>query len=247
MTIAINQPTYLPWIGYFDLIDQVDKFIFYDDVQIVKQSWGTRNQILTTNGKHWLSVPIDHSKKYYEKLYSNTFIKENNIWKLKHFKSIKYSYSKAPFFKDVITFIESLLFDNKNELLGEFNKEIIIRLAKKIGITTNFDSSTNLISKSKKKDQRLVKLCKELNATNYISPLGAKEYIEKNNESGAFFNTKINLYYQNFQHPKYKQLNNEFVSHLSIVDLLFHVGFEQAINIVKRGRKKLLTSIELKN
>lgn len=245
MTIAINQPTYLPWIGYFDLIDQVDKFIFYDDVQIVKQSWGTRNQILTIKGKLWLSIPLDHSKKYFEKLYSNTLIIENETWKTKHLKSIKYTYSKSPFFNEVIVFIESLLFENKNKLLGEFNKEIIIRIAEKLGITADFESSSNLLSKSGKKDQRLLSISKELNATRYISPYGAKDYIEKTNPSGAFFNSGISLYYQNYVHPNYNQNRQEFVSHISIVDLLFNIGFEQSMGIIRQGRKKLFSSFDL--
>ena len=92
MKIAISQPTYIPWIGQFDLIDQADIFVFYDDVQIVKQSWDTRNRIMTSSGIQWLSVPLIHKDSYNEKYFNSTDIVDSEIWKAKHYKKIMYAY-----------------------------------------------------------------------------------------------------------------------------------------------------------
>ena len=245
MKIAINQPTYFPWVGYFDLIDQVDTYIFYDDVQIVKQSWGTRNRIMTSAGIQWLSVPLIQNQSHKSKYFNSTYIIENPIWKTKHFKSIKYAYSKARYYKELIFFMEELILNNKNKTLGDFNMHIIKSIANKIGINTEFISSSELNSKNKSKDFRLVDICKELNAIIYVSPIGSSSYIETNNDEGAFLNSGIKLKYHNYLHPIYNQVFKPFSSHLSIIDLLFNEGFNNTLKIIRDGRETLLSSKDL--
>ena len=245
MKIAISQPTYIPWLGQFDLIDHADVFVFYDDVQIVKQSWDTRNRIMTSSGVQWLSVPLNHKDRYDEKYFNSTFIIDNDIWKVKHYKSIMHAYSKSKFFKQIIPFIKELIVNNNYETLGEFNKYIIKSIAKKIGISTHFVSSSSLVSKDGSKDHRLVDICMELNAKKYISPLGAANYIEAKNKEGAFHNSSVSLYYQNYKHPTYNQFFKPFNSNLSIVDLLFNEGYKNALRIIRSGRKSLLESNDL--
>ena len=245
MKIAISQPTYIPWLGQFDLIDHADIFVFYDDVQIVKQSWDTRNRIMTSSGSQWLSVPLSHEDSYNEKYFNSTYIIESEIWKVKHYKTIMYAYSKSKFFKQTISFVKELIVNNKNETLGEFNKHIIRSIAEKIGISTQFVSSSSLDSKAGSKDYRLLDICKELNAKKYISPLGAAKYIEANNPGGAFHNTSIDLYYQNYEHPIYNQFFKPFNTKLSIIDLLFNEGHKNALRIIRSGRKSLFKSNDL--
>ncbi len=242
MILAINQPTYFSWIGQFDLIDQVDKYVFYDDVQVVKQSWDTRNKILTNTGPLWISIPLIHNLSHKDKFFNSTLISKNEIWKIKHYKTIKYSYAKAKYFNEIIPIIEELIINNHHQKLGDFNKHIIKIISEKIGITTDFISSSNLNSKTKKKDFRLVDICKELKAEKYISPRGAFKYIEKFNKEGAFLNSGIKLMYQNYFHPEYDQLFKPFTSHLSIIDLLFNEGLSNSLKIIRSGRRELLLS-----
>lgn len=245
MILAINQPTYFSWIGQFDLIDQVDKYVFYDDVQIVKQSWDTRNKILTKNGPLWISIPLIHNLSHKDKYFNSTLISKNEIWKIKQCKTIKFSYAKAKYFSEIMPIIEDLIINNKHQTIGDFNKHIIKTISEKIGIKTDFISSSSLTSTTKKKDSRLVEICKGLKAKRYLSPMGASVYIEKSNREGAFFNSGIKLMYQNYVHPRYQQLLKPFTSHLSIIDLLFNEGLNNSLKIIRQGRKKSIFSNEL--
>ena len=168
-----------------------------------------------------------HNLNYKEKFFNSTFISKNEIWRIKQYKTIKYSYAKAKYFSEIMPIIEELIINNKNQTLGNFNKHIIKIISEKIGIKTHFISSSNLNSTTKIKDFRLVEICKELKAERYLSPKGASVYIEKLNREGAFLNSGIKLMYQSYMHPEYNQLYKPFTSHLSIIDLLFNEGLEK--------------------
>ena len=245
MICAISQPTYLPWLGQFNLMDHADIFVFYDDVQVVKQTWDTRNQIKTNQGTLWLSVPIIHNKHFNEMLFNNTILDEKKNWKIKHFKSIQNAYSKAPYYKEIIEWLETKLINNII-LLGDLHIFLIEEIAKAIGISTKFIRSTNLHSKQGIKEGRLVSICQELGASTYLSPLGAYSYIEKEQPSGAFLNSRITLLYQQYEHPIYPQLHGTFLNYMCILDLLFNVGFNNTLEIIKSGRKKPCTSLEIR-
>ncbi|MES2003042.1 MAG: WbqC family protein [Bacteroidota bacterium] len=246
MKCAINQPTYLPWMGQFNLMDQVDVFVFYDDVQLVKQSWDIRNLIKTSQGPLWLSIPILHDKSFFEMKFNNTCTDQKKKWKLKHFKSIQNAYTKAPFYKTVIEWLEPVML-NDIELLGNSNIHLITSISRKIGITTRFVNSTDLNSQSGVKDERLVAVCKELGADSYLSPFGAHSYIESNNSSGAFANSGVELFYHNYTHPVYPQIHGDFLEYMCVLDLLFNVGFDNALPVIRSGRKDPLTSDDIKN
>ncbi|MBC7387894.1 MAG: WbqC family protein [Opitutaceae bacterium] len=245
MICAISQPTYLPWLGMMNLIDQVDVFVFYNDVQVVKQSWGTRNQIKTNQGSLWLAVPIVHNNHFNEMFFYNTFVDEKMNWKKKHFKSIQNAYSKAGHYKEVISWLEPVLITEETNL-GNINMYIIEEIAKAIGITTKFLKSSDLQSKEGVKDDRLVDICKELNANIYLSPLGSHVYIEEKNESGAYIHSSIQLLYQHYEHPQYKQLHGDFINYMSVIDLLLNEGFENALHIIRSGNKQPFTSLDIR-
>ena len=236
MKIAISQPTYIPWIGLFDLIDQADIFVFYDDVQIVKQSWDTRNRIKTHNDVQWLSLGIKHNKNFSKLKFNTTELNNVNNWRIKHLKTIKNAYIKSNFFEEVYDWINELIIDSKYNLLGDFNSNIIKDISSRIGINTVFKNSSMLSSTKGSKDVRLVSICKELDADTYISPLGAFNYIEKNNKNGAFQSSETKLLYQEYKHPEYNQLYGKFISQLSILDLLFNEGFDNSLDIIRSGR-----------
>jgi hypothetical protein len=245
MICAISQPTYLPWLGQFNLMDHADVFVFYDDVQMVKQTWDIRNKIKTRQGPIWLSVPISHNMHFDQMLFTNTLLDEKKNWRIKHLKSIQNAYAKAPFYKEIMEWLETK-FNNSISILADWHIFLIKEISKEIGITTLFYRSSQLNSRHGIKEERLISICKELEATTYLSPLGAYTYIEKERPSGAFLNSQIQLCYQHYDHPTYPQLNGDFVSHMCILDLLFNVGFDHALEIIRSGRRHPLSSSEIR-
>jgi len=216
-TIAIMQPTYLPWLGFFDLIKKADVFVFYDSAQFSKQSWQQRNRIRDRSGEIMLTVPvitkgllgqsildvkIDHSQK---------FIK-------KHLLSIQMNYSKSKNFDLVFPKLEEIYLKKDNFLIDLNLKFIHLGLDfLEIKTKTVFSSTLKF---SDDRVQALVDICESFKATHYYSPAGAKEYIDLDNQ---FVRNDIKVEYQNFAHPIYAQGNfNDFISHLSFIDYLFN-------------------------
>jgi hypothetical protein len=177
MTCAIMQPTYLPWLGYFDLIDQVNKFVFLDSVQMAKRSWQVRNRILTKQGELYLTIPIQKQKSRDETLLCDAAISYSEKWIDKHLDSIRFSYAKSPYFAEVFPFVRDL-YSAQQATLSEFNIHLIKNISAKIGITTRFYKSSELNqSVDYKKDDLLSAICKTVNADTYLSPTGSAVYI----------------------------------------------------------------------
>jgi hypothetical protein len=244
MICAIMQPTFMPWIGYFDLIDSVDCFVFYDDVQLVRSSWQVRNRIKTPNGELMLTIPVLKTARRDDLLISDAFIDYSFNWVEKYLKSITNSYRKAIFFDELFNLLYDL-FHKKYEKLADLNIDVITALSNKMNLKVEFKRSSELIGIEGIKDQRLVNVCKLLNSNRYLSPIGSSVYIEKESEAGEFMKSGINLFYQNYTHPEYKQLYGEFLPYMSIVDLIANEGFEGAVKIIRSGRTEYLTSKNL--
>ena len=236
MKCAVMQPTYLPWLGYFDLIDSVDKFVFLDDVKLEKSSWHVRNRIKTAQEGLYLTVPVKMTKGRDKLLINETLIQDNVPWRKKHLRSIFYAYRKSAFFDEVYPVVESII--NANiERLADFNIGAIKSISVAIGIQKEFIRSSTLKGVSGKKDARVVSICKNIDCSEYISPKGAADYIEKDRPGGQFPGNNIDLFYQNYEHPVYNQLYGEFLPYMSIVDLLFNHGFNKSLIIVRKGRR----------
>jgi len=233
---AVMQPTYIPWLGYFDLIDQVDRFVFLDDVQVEKNSWQLRNRIKTAQGELYLSISRKKNKGEQLLLIKDTEVNDASRWREKHIKSLETAYRKTDFFEEVFPFVESLI-NTDTVNLSEFNVQIIQSIANRIGITTDFCISSKLTDIQGIKDQRVVLICKAMNCNAYLSPKGAAEYIDREKPGGEFPQHNISLHYHEFEHPKYKQLYGEFLPYMSIVDLLFNEGFDKSLEIVRSGRR----------
>jgi len=232
---AIMQPNYLPWLGYFNLIDQSDVFVFLDDVQLEKNDWQTRNRIKTFQGELYLSVSRKRNRGGTISLIKETEINDSINWRKKHLKSIETAYRKTEFFDEVFHFIEPLINSNLT-ILSDFNINIIKSISNMIGIKKEFVVSSELPDIDGKKDERVVKICKSIGCNTYLSPVGAAGYINREKIGGAFPDNNISLYYQNYSHPTYKQLYGAFTSHMSVIDLLFNEGFDESIKIIRKGR-----------
>ncbi len=229
-SIAIMQPTFLPWIGYFTLIERVDEFILFDHVQFEKRSWQQRNKIKTPNGAIWLSVPVstkgkqDQSIKEAEILYEGD---KNPLDKI--MKSIELNYKKAPFYTHYAQDL-SAFFQEKPQYIAQLNETLIRWVCNLLEIKTPLIHSSTL-GVSGKKEDLLVDICQKREATHYISPPGSKAYLD---QSDAFDRVDIDLSYYEYPHPYYTQLHGDFEPYMCILDLLFNEG-DQSAKIMKKS------------
>ncbi len=215
--IAILQSNYIPWKGVFDLINQVDKFVFFEDVQFTKRDWRTRNKIKTKDGELWLSVPVKKAPR--DTKICDIEIASETDWQKKHFESIRYSYSKAPYYNQYYDLLEYIYLNHKWTNLSEFNIQTTQLIARKLGIDTEFYNSRDL-NTSGSKDDKLIEICKKLNGNFYLSGPSAKDYIINQ----KFEKENIDLAYIIYEYPGYNQLYGEFNHYVSVLDVLFHCG-----------------------
>jgi len=234
--LALMQPTFNPWIGYFDLIDYVDKFIFLDTVQLNQQSWQTRNKIKVQNRELMVSVPIQKSKLKSELLIKDTLMDFRKFdFRKKLLRTLEQNYKKCSYYAEVNEFIRELVL-YETDFLSEYNINIIKKISNKLNIKTEFIllSKTEYLAEIAK-GELVLDICDYFGTKEYISPLGSKEYLEQ--VKSQFVDKSIDVYYQYYNHPMYQQLGEEFIPYLGIFDLLYNEGFENSMKIIKSGRK----------
>ncbi len=226
--IVISQPTYLPWAGYFGLIDASSKFIFLDDVQFDRRSWQQRNRIIISKKEGYLTIPVIKKGKN-NQLLKDTLIKDNNFYK-NHLKNIYFNYSKTKFFNKYFEHLESLAepIQSLNNL-SEINILLIKKISNLLGMNSTFIKSSDL-NLSGSKSEKLINTCNLFNAKEYLSNEGATEYLKK--DIDKFKINNINVYIQNFNPTSYAQQSNQFVPYMSILDMLFNEG-NQSLDIIR--------------
>jgi len=219
MRVVVLQPMYLPWIGYFGLIDIADVFVFYDDVQFVRQSWQNRNRIKWCTGKPiWLTVPVH---RVYGQKINEVKIDDGSPWRNRHWECIGQAYSKATFFQQYRPVLEPL-YSRRWDHLADLNMSLITEVASTLGLNSAKFETSSEFSVNGSGTERLIDLLKHLGADEYVSGPSASEYldVDKFREAG------IALYWYRLEHPVYPQLWGDFVPHLSAIDLIFNVGAE---------------------
>lgn len=215
--IAILQPNYIPWKGYFDLINLVDAFVLLDNVQYTKRDWRNRNQLKTPQGLHWLSIPV-------RQVSQKQLIKDTQIispkWIKQHWKTWKTYYQKAIFFPFYKDFLENLYQTCNYKYLGEINYHFIQAINQLLGIQTPiFWASDYKVSEDK--NYRLIELVQLLDGNVYLSGPAAKTYLDE----AAFWEANIEVMWMDYAHyPVYQQLYPPFRHEVSILDLLLHEG-----------------------
>lgn len=226
MRFAVSQSNYIPWIGYFDLISQVDVFVIYDTVQYTKNDWRNRNRILSQAGPIWLTVPVNHQSS--TQLINETLI-ANQKWQRKHWMSIEQSYKKSPFFEMYRSGIK-VFYEQEWTLLSELNRYLILHLVQLLGIDTKIICSSEL-AHCGDKNSRLISFAKQLDSNSYISGPAAKSYIDLE----KFKQSSIDINWIDYSgYEPYQQCFDGFVSNLSVLDLLFNIG-PDAMNYLKRS------------
>ncbi len=232
MKIAIAQPTYLPWLGYFDLLDQVDKFVLLDTVQFSKQSWQQRNRIKTPTGLLWLTVPVVFRGRLGQRIV-DVEIREADFWR-DHLRAVELNYRRAPFFDEYFSALSELLPSASSGLrLAELNIGLLCWLAGSLDIKTPIVRASELAVDGKR-THLLAEICSLLGATTYVSPLGSADYLLA--ELPILTGRGVDVVFQHYDHPSYRQLFPPFQAHASALDLLFNEGGESQ-PIVRSGRR----------
>ena len=218
MKILITQSNYIPWKGYFHSIKKVDKFVVFDDMQYTKRDWRNRNLIKTPQGLKWLTIPVIVKGKFNQPI-NETKISDDK-WNVKHLNILKENYKKAEHYKEVIDWIESLYIDCRYEYLTDINQYFIYRINEFLNINTEILNSKKF-NLDEDRNYRLVKICKELNASEYYTGPAAKNYLDE----ALFSKNDIILNYFDYSvFKEYKQINGAFEHSVSIIDLIFNIG-----------------------
>ena len=217
MILTAHQPVYLPWLGLFHKIALAETFVYFDQVQYLPKDWMNRNKIRTKSGSIWLTVPV--LRKGYRDLKTSEIEINNSIdWQKKHLRSISLNYKKSPYFENYIPFFEDV-YSRKWKFLGELNEYMLKWFLDELGIKVNFLNANDFKFQGEK-SSLILNMCKELNASTYIFGVLGKDYADVQ----EFEKNNIRLIFQNYNHPKYSQLYREFISHMSVIDLLFNHG-----------------------
>jgi hypothetical protein len=218
--VAIVQSCYIPWKGYFDLVNRVDEFILYDDRQYTRRDWRNRNRIKTAQGTQWLTIPVDVKGRYHQRI-DETRVSDPS-WAERHWKTLRHAYASAPHFDDYREFVEALYADPGGPFLSDINRRFLDALSGVLGIETKLSRSTDYEVEGAK-TERLVNLCRAADADVYLSGPRARQYLEEE----RFAEAGIVLEYIDYSgYPEYPQLHPPFDHNVTVLDLLFATGAE---------------------
>jgi len=225
MIVSIHQPNFLPWLGFFNKINSSDAFIFLIESRRSKNDkYLTRSLILNNSLQSYLSMPLGPKQVKI----SDLLMPKDTQWRSDMLNVINAAYRDCNFYDEIVVDIEKLLsFDC--EYFYEFSINVILFFMKNLNIHTNYYIDKNFNKDFGDSSLRLVNLCKEVNADKYLSGNGAKSYLKED----IFIQNKIEVNYQNYYPHPYKQHSNEFISGLSIIDVLFNCGYDKTEKLIK--------------
>src|SRR6266581_312602 len=218
---AVVQSNYIPWKGYFDLINQVDEFVLYDDVQYTRRDWRNRNVIKTPAGLQWLTIPVEVKGKYHQ-LIRDTQIAAGG-WGKKHWASIAQNYSRSEHFKDYRETFEAL-YASEYPSLSACNRAFIEAVCRVLGIGSRITWSWEH-PVAQGKNERLISICQAVDAGIYLSGPAAKGYLDE----ALFREAGIEVEWMDYSgYPAYRQLHGQFEHGVTVLDLLFNEGPDAA-------------------
>ena len=220
--VAICQSNYIPWKGYFDMINMADVFVLYDDMQYTRRDWRNRNKIMTSSGLQWLTIPVNVKGKYYQKI--NETKVTDKTWALKHWIRIKQAYGKSEFFSVYNAILEDIYLNKLLSLehLSEINQLMIKAICEILDIKTKIISSA-VFQLTEDRNERLLGICHTLGATTYLSGPAAKEYMDVK----LFERAGVEVSWMDYSnYPVYQQKYGEFEHSVTVLDLLFNNGLE---------------------
>jgi len=220
LKLAIIQPSYIPWRGYFHQIQKADVFMFYDDVQYDKHGWRNRNRVKTANGTIWLTIPVAARGNVVECTPINEIRCAGRSWRRKHWATLQQSYGRTPHFERYAPLLESF-YAQSEERLAELTIELTRTLARELGIAdTRLVRSSELSGIEGAGTDRLIVLLRAVGADHFISGPTARAYIDEAKLADA----GVTLEYMRYEYPEYEQWYPPYDPHVSILDLLFMQG-----------------------
>ena len=216
MIVAVHQPQYLPWLGYFDKMDRADVFVLLDTVQFKKIEWQNRNRIKTASGPQWLTVPVTYR---FPQRIGEVGINNRERWQHRQRQAILTNYRQAPCWDFPAPLIEELL-TPAWERLSLLNIASVAGLAKLLGISTPLFVASELPGFPEDPDRRLIAIVKHFGADTYLAGGGGRDYMDLD----LYRQSGINVAFQEYRHPVYEQRFGPFVPFLTVLDLLFNHG-----------------------
>lgn len=229
---VIAQPTFMPWIGWFDLVDQSDILVVLDDVAFSKQSWQQRNRIRTPKGLEFVTVPVQSSGRTGQLIMECELA--NSLFVKKFAATLNGNYSKAIYFREYIEeLIDLIQKAASSQKLVELNFRIIEWMAMKLSITTPTILASKLYAGGKR-GEHVAAICNAVGATHYLSTAGAEDYLIA--DMAAFNQHDIKIWMHNYEHPQYAQCFNPFIPYASALDLIFNQG-PNSSEIMRSGRR----------
>lgn len=213
--ICIRQPGYMPYLGFFKKIQTSDLFVYFDDAQYAIRAWDNRNKIYTNKGPVWISVPVSHP---FKKKLNEVEINNDLKWKEEHSAIIKLHYEKCPYFTSYWNDVHKIIMSDWKKLV-DLNIALIeyFNTVLEINTKTIRSSELNIDATS---SEKLLQICKRLNADTYLSGIMGREYIDEK----IFAENGIKIIFENFVHPQYDQIHGNFIPNMAIIDLLFNEG-----------------------
>jgi hypothetical protein len=217
--IAVSQSNYIPWKGYFDLINLVDLFVLFDDAQFTRRDWRNRNLIKTPSGLKWLTIPVETKGKFLQKI-SETRVSDAD-WSTRHWKTLVGHYSRAPHFADLRAGFETLYTGLDEPFLSRINHRFISEINRILGIRTPLRWSSEFDLTGANPSERILGICRQAGAGLYLSGPAAKGYLDEE----LFRRAGVAVEWMDYDgYPEYRQLHGPFQHGVSVLDLLFCEG-----------------------
>lgn len=225
--VVIHQPDFIPYLGFFDRLLKADIYVVFDNVQYVRSSrgWTSRDKIKTKNGEKWISVSTQKASR--DILINQVLLSKDENWRRDNINLIRENYKKSPYYDEIMPYILEL-YDYQCEKMMDFNLESIKMLLKLFDIQVDIVTASEL-NPVGKSNTLIIDIMKKLGCNQYLSGVGARDYYvpELYEEAG------INVIWQDFKHPVYKQQFEGFIPYLSSIDLLFNCGIEASRKILR--------------
>ncbi len=225
--VAIHQPNYMPWLGYFAKMARCDVFVFLDHVQFSKNSYINRVQIDGGGKPRWLTVPVSH--RLGDAI--DSVRAADKDWPRAHLESLKTSYSRAAAYRDVWTWLSELYRDLPHDNIAASNQALIEAVVAKLGLKPKIRRASQFDTGEAESDDRLVAITSALGGDTYLSGSGGANY----QDEAKFKQARISVIYSDFVHPVYDQGRPEFLPGLSVLDALFRLGFERTAPLLARA------------
>lgn len=239
MKVAIHQPNFVPWLGIFHRAAMVDRFVYFDHVQALRgKSWLTRNRILVGGETRWLTIPTEKSGAGLAAV-NEVRIQWNNPVAAKHLRTLEAEYGRHPHFDEVYAFVNEL-YNRRPGLVADLNKAFFEGVLDRTGLQAELVSSADLVAADPRLadlrgNELVVATCLAAAGDEYVSGEGCLDFIDP----PAFESAGVDFWFQRYVHPEYPQRGtDEFISHLSVLDALFNVGFDGVRALVEHEAKE---------